>query len=272
MVKGWTALPAILLAIGAAEVGMAQDDVPIATDAAPVSRQIDAPEARQGVASDGTHVYALDNNRIGKYRIDTGAKVAEWQGEKTLFPHMNSCTVVGAELVCAASNYPAVPQTSAVEFFDTATLNHLRTVNLGLGPGSLTVMDYNNGKWWAVFANYDGKGGDPARDHRHTLLVQMDENFRREQAWTFPPKLLGKFAPKSCSGASWSPDGLLYASGHDRPELYALKLPEAGSVLQFVKTVLVRTRGQAIDWDPAVPNRLWSISRKNKQLVANIVR
>ncbi|QTD57419.1 hypothetical protein [Parasphingorhabdus cellanae] len=265
-------LLAALFVIGAAEIGMAQEDIPIAADAAPIARQIDAVEARQGVASDGTHVYALDNNRIGKYRIDTGEKVASWEGDKALFPHMNSCTIVGSELACAASNYPAVPQTSAVEFFDTATLRHVRTVSLGLGPGSLTAMEYRGSKWWAVFANYDGKGGDPTRDHRHTLLVQMNENFQQEQAWTFPPDVLAKFAPKSCSGASWGMNGVLYVSGHDRPELYALKLPQAGSVLELVKTIPIRTRGQAIDWDPVVPNRLWSISRMNEKLVASIVQ
>ena len=100
------------------------------TAAAPVALRIPAEEANQGVASDGTYVYAIDNDRIGKYEIATGKRIAGWQGERTLFPHMNSCTVVKHELVCAASNYPAVPQTSAVEIFDTRTLRHLRSVSL----------------------------------------------------------------------------------------------------------------------------------------------
>ena len=74
-----------------------------------VSLRLSAPEANQGAASDGRFVYAIDNDRIGKYRIDTGKRVAHWQGDRRLFPHMNSCTVAGRELVCAASNYPAVP-------------------------------------------------------------------------------------------------------------------------------------------------------------------
>ncbi|WP_066696644.1 YncE family protein [Sphingobium amiense] len=238
---------------------------------APVSLRLPAPEAHQGAASDGAYVYAVDNDRIGKYRIADGRRVAQWQGERRLFPHMNSCTVAGRELVCAASNYPAVPQTSAVEFFDTRTLRHVRTVSLGFGPGSLTAMDRHGGKWWAVFANYAGRGGEPGRDTRHTLLVRMDDAFRQEQAWTFPAEVLERFAPFSCSGLSWSRDGRLYATGHDRPEMYELALPEAGSQLELRRIVGIASAGQAIDWDPKVPGRLWSIDRAKEEMVASAV-
>lgn len=235
----------------------------------PVALRLAAPEARQGVASDGVHVYAIDNDQIGKYRIATGERIAQWQGERRLFPHMNSCTVVGRELVCAASNYPAVPQTSAIEFFDTTTLQHRRTVSLGFGPGSLTVLDRHDGKWWAVFANYAGKGGEPNRDHRYTLLVRMDDAFRQEAAWTFPPEILARFAPFSCSGASWSADGRLFVAGHDRPEIYEVALPQAGSVLELRRTIGIATPGQAIDWDPTRRGRLWSVGRGTLELVAS---
>jgi outer membrane protein assembly factor BamB len=241
------------------------------TLAAPVIKRIPAEEANQGVASDGAYVYAIDNSRIGKYAIATGKRVAQWQGDKLRFPHVNSCTIMGRQLVCAASNYPAVPQTSAVEFFDRRSLRHLRTVSLGEGPGSLTVINRHDGKWWAVFANYDGKGGQPGRDHRHTLLVRLDDQFRQEAAWTFPPELLEKFAPKSCSGASWGRDGRLYVTGHDRKEIYALELPATGSVLTLAATIPIATAGQAIDWDPSKAWRLWSISRDDKMLVASAI-
>lgn len=239
------------------------------TAAAPVALKIPAEEANQGVASDGTHAYAIDNDRIGKYVIATGKRVAQWRGELARFPHMNSCTVAGHELFCAASNYPAVPQTSAVEIFDTRTMRHVRSISLGFGPGSLTVMDRHAGKWWAVFANYDGKGGEPGRDHRYTTLVRMDDGFRKEAAWVFPPEILERFAPRSCSGASWGADGRLYVTGHDHPEVYVMELPEAGSVLKHVATIAVSTPGQAIDWDPKQPGRLWSIARDEKLLVAS---
>ncbi len=262
MRREW-ALAALLL--GLAPATSAQEN------AAPVVLRIPAEEANQGVASDGSHVYAVDNSRIGKYAIASDKRVARWQGERARFPHINSCTVLRSELVCAASNYPAVPQTSAVEFFDRRTLRHKRTVRLGKRPGSLTVINRHAGKWWAVFANYDGKGGEPGRDHRRTLLARLDDQFRQEAAWFFPPELLEKFAPKSCSGASWGPDGRLYVTGHDRRELYALEIPATGPVLKLASTIPIATAGQAIGWDQMTPWRLWSISRDEKMLVASAI-
>lgn len=194
--------------------------------------------------------------------------MAQWRGDPTRFPHLNSCAIVARDLVCAASNYPAVPMASRIEYFDPVTLKHRRTVALGDLPGSLTVIDRHNGAWWAVLANYDGRGGAPGRDHRQTMLVKLDERFRPVQSWRFPDAVLARFAPRSCSGAAWGADGLLYASGHDRTEVYALRMPAAGDVLGLVATVPVPTAGQAIDWDPSERRLLWSIDRKGKRLIA----
>lgn len=232
-------------------------------------RRISAPEARQGAASDGSFVYAIDNHRIGKYAIATGRRVAAWSGDPKHFPHLNSCTVVGRELVCAASNFPALPQTSSVETFDADRLVHLRSVSLGAGSGSLTALDRHRGQWWAVFANYDGRGGQPGRDHRSTLLVRMDDAFRQIEAWTFPPAVLERLAPNSVSGASWTADGRLTVSGHDRPELYVVAVPRSGNVLKHVATVPAASPGQAIDWDPLDPKLLWSIDRKREEIVSS---
>ncbi len=256
----------MILAVGAAGLAAALH----AAHALPgAEHRIAAPEARQGAASDGRFVYAIGDHRIGKYAVATGRRVAAWSGDPWRFPHINSCTVVGRELVCAASNYPALPQTSSVEYFDVNRLVHLRSVRLGVGPGSLTALDRHRGQWWAVFANYDGRGGQPGRDHRATLLVRMDDAFRRLEAWTFPPAVLARLAPNSASGASWTADGRLTVGGHDRPELYVVAVPRAGSVLDHVATVPVITRGQAFDWDPRDPKLLWSIDRKRKEIVAS---
>lgn len=252
----------VIVAVGAAALAAAQ--------AGPrAERRIAAAEARQGAASDGRFVYAIDSHRIGKYAIPTGRRVAAWSGDPKRFLHINSCSVIGRELVCAASNFPALPQTSSVEFFDADRLVHRRSVSLGAGPGSLTALDRHRGQWWAVFANYDGRGGQPGRDHRATLLVRMDDAFRRLDAWTFPPSVLARLAPNSASGAGWTADGRLTVSGHDRPELYVVAVPHSGKVLEHVATVPVVTRGQAFDWDPRDPKLLWSIDRQRKAIVAS---
>ena len=254
-----TAVPLILALIAAA----AAPALP------PAERRIAAPEARQGAASDGNFVYAIDNQRIGKYARGTGRRVASWRGDPRRFPHLNSCTVVARELVCAASNYPALPQTSSVEFFDADRLTPLRSVSLRAAPGSLTAIDRHRGAWWAVFANYDGRGGQPGRDHRSTLLVRMDDAFRQMQAWTFPPAILDRLTPNSISGASWTADGRLTITGHSRPELYVVAVPPTGAMLRHVATVPTATPGQAIDWDPRDPTLLWSVDRKRRQIVAS---
>ncbi|MFT3967400.1 MAG: hypothetical protein QM690_16115 [Sphingobium sp.] len=236
--------------------------------AASVDR-IAAPEANQGVAAGASHVYAISNHEIGKYDKATGKRVDHWEGDPRHFRHMNSCTLVKRELVCAASNYPDVPHASMIELFDTGKLRHKRTIPLNGFPGSLTVLTRHGGSWWAVFANYDGKGGEAGRDHRDTLLVELDDRYREKRRFHFPDSLLERFAPKSCSGAQWGRDGLLYVTGHDRPELYAIRVAATGTDLTHVATYAIPTNGQAIDWDPVRPDTLWSIERATKEMVAS---
>ncbi|MDE8650901.1 hypothetical protein [Novosphingobium album (ex Liu et al. 2023)] len=232
-------------------------------------RTLAAEEARQGVASDGAHIYAIDNSRITRYALDSGARVAEFSGDPHAFPHINSCTVAAAELVCAASNYPAVPQTGTVEFFDAASLRHLRSVALPANPGSFTALIRRDGRWWASFAQYDGKGGVPGKDHRDTLIAELDGNFAVTRRWTLPASVLARIAPRSVSGLGWGADGRLYASGHDKPEVYVLEVPAHGTVLRHVATIATATFGQAIDFDPAQPGLLWSIDRQSRTVVAS---
>lgn len=233
----------------------------------PVERRIPAEEARQGAASDGRFVYAIDNSRIGKYRIADGQRVVQWVGDPAVVPHINSCAAVRRELVCASSNYPAVPQTSSVEFFDLRTLRHLRSHRFGPTDGSLTAFDRHGGVWWAVFAQYDGKGGAVGKDHRATRLTRLDDRFRATGQWTLPPALLERLAPHSVSGASWTARGDLALTGHDRPEVYLVTVPRRDGVVTLDKIVPVTTEGQAIAWDPRRRTALWSISRRDRALV-----
>lgn len=231
-------------------------------------RRIVAPEARQGVASDGEAIYAIDNSTIGKY-TPAGEKLAEFAGDPKAFPHLNSCTIAESELVCAASNYPETPHRGTVEFFDPGTLAHLRSVELPDNPGSLTVIARHEGQWWAVFANYDGRGGVAGRDHRATLLAQLDDQFRVVRRFSFPASVLKRIAPRSVSGASWGADGRLYVSGHDKPEIYALAVQAEDGSLRHEETYAVASFGQAIDFDPRDAGLLWSIDRDSRSVVAS---
>ncbi len=233
-----------------------------------VIRRWKAPEATQGVAVDARHFYAVSNSKIGKYDKATGAKVGEWAGDKARFPHINSCEIIGRELVCAASNFPETPMTSSAEFFDPVKMVHLRTVALGQQTGSLTWIDRKDGAWWAAFANYDGKGGEPNRGHQHTQFVKFDDQWRRMEAWSFPASVTARFAPMSSSGGAWGADGLLYVTGHDNAELYVLRLPKGGSKLDHLATIAAAIEGQAIAFDKSAPRVLFGISRPSREVVS----
>lgn len=263
----------LLVAVVAIVCGQATaQGTPATLPAASVIARWPAEEARQGVAADARFFFPNGNNTIGKYDKKTGRRVARWEGPRARFPHMNSCVVDRAELVCAASNYPAVPMASAVEVFDTATLRHKRSIALPPQPGSLTWIERRGTEWYGAFANYpERRGGEPGRDHRWTRLVRFDARFRATGSWLFPLSVLDRFAPMSSSGGSWGEDGLLYVTGHDRGELYVLRLPPAGTVLDHVATIALSTGGQAIAWDRSQPRVLWSLDRATKMVVASRV-
>lgn len=230
--------------------------------------RLPAPEANQGVAVDPAFIYAVDNSTIAKYDRATGQKVAAWAGDPATFPHLNSCAVMGPELVCASSNYPSLPMQGSVEVFDPAAMTHLRSIAITPQPGSLTWVDRRADGWWACFANYDGRGGQPGRDHRFTTLLRYDDKWKVTGAWTFPDSVLARFKPRSSSGGAWGADGRLYVTGHDLPEVYVLELPRIGSVLKHVATIPVVVEGQAIAFDRGAERVLFGISRAKREVVA----
>ncbi|RAK60111.1 hypothetical protein DJ021_09980 [Phenylobacterium hankyongense] len=253
------------LAVQAAAVAPPPADRPTAR-AETVRRY--ASGATQGVAVGPNDLYAVSNWRLVRYGKKTGQQRAEWTGDKARFPHINSCGLIERELVCASSNFPGTPQVSTVEVFDPQTLAHRRSIALGLGTGSITWVDRHDGAWWAMFANYDGRGGEPPRDHRHTTLVKFDDQWRRLEAWALPATVLERIAPMSVSGGGWGPDGRLYLSGHDRPELYVMRLPDGGGVLDHVDTIGMEAEGQAVDWDESQPGMLYGITRRTREILA----
>ena len=234
-------------------------------------RRLPAADAHQGVAADARAVYAIADRRIVRLDKAKGRALAAWTGDPARYKHLNSCIVRQAMLVCVVSNYPDVPMHSRVLWFDKTTLALRRERDLGHGHGSLTWLDWHDGSWWAGFANYDGKGGEPGRDHRWTALVRYSPDFAEQRRWRFPDGVLDRFAPRSASGGVWGRDGLLYVTGHDRPELYALRVPARGDTLALVATIATPTGGQAIGWDPREPRLLWSIDRGRAELVASRV-
>lgn len=233
-------------------------------------RRFAAEEAGQGAAAGPAHVYAVVNSAIGKYAKADGAMTGSWRGaDRGPFVHINSCKVRNQDLVCSHSNFPGLPMASSIETFDAATLAHKSSHSLGTVAGSLTWLDHHDGGNWAGFAEYDGKGGTPGRDHRWAQIVTFDDAWRRTGGYILPETVLARLKPHAMSGGAFGSDGLLYLSGHDRPELYAMRIPTAGSVLEHVATIQVPFEGQAFSWDMTQPGEriIYAISRPERSIV-----
>jgi hypothetical protein len=239
-----------------------------AETSATVIRRIEAAEASQGVAVDRNHAYAIGTKTIGKYDKETGKKVGSWKsstGDGIL--HLDSGVIIEDKLYAGHSNWPRIPMNSSIEIWDAKTLKYMDRIQLGEAHGSCTWIDRHDGAWWICFAHYKGRGGYADRGPEATTLAKYDDRFKELGRWTFPKEVVSRFGSYSCSGGSWGPDGLLYCSGHDRPELYALRVPARGDVLELVKTVKVDSRGQGVAWDRSAGDVLVTIKRKEKQIV-----
>ncbi len=226
-------------------------------------------EANQGVGVDAEHFYAVDNQVIGKYDKKTGKLVKKWQGDKKgPILHLDSAMLMDGRIYAAHSNWPDWPMTSSLEIFDAATMEHVGSHSFGIQYGSLTWVDWHDGHWWMTFANYDrlmAPGKTPYGHKANTLMVKFTKDLRPLQSWTLPKVLLDRFEDMSNSGGSWGPDGYLYLTGHDPAELYRVRLPKAGSVLEVVDIIPMNIRGQGIAWDRSQPGVIYGIIRATKK-------
>ncbi|HEY1081793.1 MAG TPA: hypothetical protein VGE29_05995 [Prosthecobacter sp.] len=231
-----------------------------------------AAEAKQAVIAGDRYLYVLSNTAIGKYRKDTHERVAEWKQPKGgPLIHLNAGIYHEGKLWCAHSNFPGIPMTSSIEVFDAETLAHTGTHSLGIAPGSLTWITRHQGRWYACFAHYSKDKPRTGRDPSWTELVCFDDEWRRTAGWVFPPGIVEIFGGSSSSGGSISPTGDIFITGHDAPQLFVLRFPEAGSVLTWEDTFPIAAEGQAFSWDPADPALLYSILRRTQEVIISRV-
>lgn len=237
-------------------------------------RRFPAPEARQGVVADRDHLYVIANHQLGKYDKRTGKKIAGWEcPEGQPLTHMNAGVIYKNRLYCAHSNYPGVPNLSSVEIFDTATMKHAGTHSFGRADGSFTWLDRRNGKWIACFVHYGKKGGEPGRGPEWTRIVEYDDDWRETGGWAFPADLVTQLGPRgySVSAGLFGPGGYLFVTGHDDTALYVLEMPGAGPVLKWVATIPITAQGQAFSWDPVEPGVIYTLSKKDRNILVGRV-
>jgi hypothetical protein len=129
------------------------------------------------------------------------------------------------------------------------------------------LVERRGGRWWAGFANYDPPRGYLGRTHRDTKIVIFNDDWAEVGGYALPDSVLEKFPPTSNSGGSFGPDGLLYLTGHDAPELYALRVPQEGPVMEHVPTIAAPLAGQAWAWDRSADRVIHGITRKAGEVV-----
>ena len=221
-----------------------------------VIRTYKVKEVKQAVAVDVLYFYTINNSTIYKYEKTSGALVGEWDGAPVGIKHLNSGVVINGKMYCANSNYPTIPMASSVEIFDVKEMKHIGSHSFGIAPhGSLTWLDQKDGFWYIGFANYAGKEASEGRDVRWTSLAKYNMDWIETESWVFPENLITLFTPKSNSGGVWSQDGTLYCTGHDRAEVYALKIPKSGYTLEYDKTIALDIEGQGIAIDKSIKNK-----------------
>lgn len=230
-----------------------------------------AAEAGQGAAADSQHFYAIVNTVVGKYAKDSGELVSRFVSPRGgPIRHMNSCYAEDGKLYCANSNFPEIPMASSIEVFDTATMQHLQTYSFGvLEEGSLTWFERLGDGWIAGFAHYDEDGGLNYKDHSFASIIRYDNSWRRIGGWMIPDTVIARMQPYAASGGAIGPDGLLYLTGHDRPEMYVLGAPAMGPKLVHLATIAIDVEGQAFAWDKSSAQRIvYGISRPNREVRA----
>ena len=233
-------------------------------------KRYQAPEARQAVAVDADCFYAIGNTSVAKYDKKSGVRLAGWEcPEGKPLIHLNSGAVVDGKLYCAHSNYPAVPMTGSIEIWDTRTMKHVGNHSFGIDVGSTTWADFHKQHWYVGFAHYQNKGADPNRDPSWTSVVKFNQAWHRMEGWVFPPEVIKRFAGYSCSGGVIDDQGFLYCTGHDAPEIYILRFPEGGSILELVEIIAVTFPGQGLAWDRSDVGTLYSIFKANRQVIVS---
>jgi hypothetical protein len=231
-----------------------------------IVRKFPAEEAQQGVAVDQDFVYVIGNRVIGKYKRETGEKVARYESPAGgPLIHMNGGIVIGGKLYCSHSNFSGVPMQSSIEVFDPKTLKHIGSQSFGIDAGSLVWMDQHRGRWFVCFGHYNARGGEPGRSNAYSVLTVMDKQYRRMGGYAFPKTLVDRWDGMTASGGVFAKDGTLYVTGHHAPEIYHLRLPKMGSELELIRILKTPVEGQGIALDRAT-GELFQMQRKEKMI------
>ena len=218
-------------------------------------KELAAPEAFQAAAADDRFVYAIASRQVAKYDRATGKRIAVSTGNAK---HLNSGFLWRGRLLCAHSNYPRTPELSEIKVLDPQTMKLTTFRNFGNYGGSLVWVIRHNDHWWCNFARYGTKNAE-------TFLVRFNDEWKESGRWTYPDTVIRHLGNYSLSGGVWIGDQLL-TTGHDKRELYRLRLPSTGNVLEFVGREDVPFTGQGFAVDRHAGG-LVGISRAERKVI-----
>lgn len=218
-------------------------------------RELAAPEAIQAAAADEQFVYAIASGEIAKYDRVTGKRTALSTGDAK---HLNSGFLWQGKLLCAHSNYPNLPERSEIKVLDPNTMQLSTFHDFGNYGGSLVWVIRNEGHWWCNFARYGNQNAE-------TFLVKFNDDWEEQERWSYPESVIRQLGNYSLSGGLWLGEELL-VTGHDKQELYRLRLPETESVLEFLGREEIPFTGQGFAVDPS-SGGLIGISRAERKVI-----
>ena len=227
----------------------------LAEDTWPKTAELSAPEAVQAAAADRQFVYAIASQQVAKYDRATGRRIATSTGKAK---HLNSGFLWNGQLLCAHSNYPTIPEQSEIKVLDPRSMKLSTFRDFGNIGGSLTWVLRQGGHWWCNFARYGDKNAE-------TFFVQFDDDWKEQRRWTYPKVVISRLGRFSLSGGLWYRQELL-VTGHDEPEIYRLRLPQTGSVLEFIGKESVPFTGQGFAKDLHTGG-LVGISRAGRKVI-----
>ena len=196
----------------------------------------------QGVISSKDYIYVVSSNTICMHDKKTGKLIKK---VKTNLEHLNGGIIFsksGQDNKLYLTNNPnGSHKLNSIEIFDL-NLKHIQSIKLPhlKGKGSLTWIDYYDNSWWGTLVYYKDKVAK-------TRLVKFNDDWTINVSWQYPKNILNRFKPYSSSGGQFDKKtGLLFIMGHDKEEVYIMKVNNKSKRLILVEIMEVPIGGQGI--------------------------
>jgi hypothetical protein len=202
----------------------------------------------QGIASDGTYYYVIDNTDIYKFTL-TGSLVNSHStsSEGTYGGHLGDCTYgFDGYLYVTASNYPTVPRLAAIMKYDPSTLTFVSETTYGEPESYNAAITAKDGKYWT--SSDDG-----------LTIRRYSSSFVLEQTWVLTQPVMSG-AAHSWNGIEWVGD-VLYLNPHQdvNPPTMAGYYFDGSDFNYLGESIRPANCSQGMIWDEASSNLVFVV-------------